>query len=308
MNIHEAIEQCLISANAIRAKNTARAYNNGLVTLEAYLETRLSPYPAPLEQLSIEHLVLYPEWLAAQGYAKKTISTYIAGVVFFIRWLVLRDYLKPTYSESIKIQEAMQIVRSKRETRLPRFPARDAADKMIEAVRVMSEESPRKERNIALILFLASTGCRNNEIVQLRVKDLDMQDCSTVVIGKASKERRVWFSQSAANALGLYWRARGWSNGNDPVFARHDRGVGEKHKPITTSTTRTIVDNVSAIAGIEEFTPHYFRHAFAIKMLAETHDLALVQDLLGHTNPAATRVYAKIYPEDLQRAHRDVFK
>ena len=47
---------------------------------------------------------------------------------------------------------------------------------------------------------------------------------------------------------------------------------------------------------------------YAIKMLSETHDLALVQDLLGHASPAATRVYAKISPEDLKRAHKKVWE
>ena len=65
---------------------------------------------------------------------------------------------------------------------------------------------------------------------------------------------------------------------------------------------------VMEIAGIDKFTPHYFRHAFAIRMLSETGNLALVQDLLGHADPAATRVYAKIYPEDLRDAHHKIFR
>ena len=64
------------------------------------------------------------------------------------------------------------------------------------------------------------------------------------------------------------------------------------------------------IAGIDKgkFTPHYFRHAFAINMLRETGNLALVQDLLGHANPQSTRVYAKIYPDELRDAHHKVYE
>jgi site-specific recombinase XerD len=43
-------------------------------------------------------------------------------------------------------------------------------------------------------------------------------------------------------------------------------------------------------------------------MLRETHDLALVQDLLGHASPASTRIYAKIYPDDLEKAHKQVWE
>jgi site-specific recombinase XerD len=143
----------------------------------------------------------------------------------------------------------------------------------------------------------------------LKVKDIDMASRSAIVTGKGSKERRVYLSSKAIEALQKYWAARRNSDPSAPVFARHDRGAGRKTKPITTATVRDIVEDVVMVAGLERgsFTPHYFRHAFAIKMLHETHDLALVQDLLGHASPVATRVYAKIYPDELQERHREVF-
>jgi len=42
-------------------------------------------------------------------------------------------------------------------------------------------------------------------------------------------------------------------------------------------------------------------------MLKQTGNLALVQDLMGHSDPASTRIYAKINKRDLQKAHRDYF-
>jgi len=91
------------------------------------------------------------------------------------------------------------------------------------------------------------------------------------------------------------------------LFCRHDKGAGVKAKPITTTTIRDIVKVISNIAGVKPFSPHYFRHAFAIRMLQETGNLALVQDLLGHDDPGSTRVYAKIYQDDLKKNYRKVF-
>lgn len=64
-----------------------------------------------------------------------------------------------------------------------------------------------------------------------------------------------------------------------------------------------------SLAGIDpsKFSPHYFRHAFAIHILSETGNLALAQDLLGHSDPKSTRVYAKIRADDLQKAHKKIF-
>lgn len=91
------------------------------------------------------------------------------------------------------------------------------------------------------------------------------------------------------------------------MFARHDKGAGKKRLPVTTATVRNVVDQVSKIAGIDQFTPHYFRHAFAINALEQSGNLALVQDLLGHKSPQTTRMYAKIYDEDLRAAHHRIF-
>ena len=55
-------------------------------------------------------------------------------------------------------------------------------------------------------------------------------------------------------------------------------------------------------------TPHSLRHAFATKMLEATGDLALVQDMLGHSSPATTRIYAKVSSKRLRDAHRTVLK
>jgi site-specific recombinase XerD len=61
-------------------------------------------------------------------------------------------------------------------------------------------------------------------------------------------------------------------------------------------------------AGLEvKITPHRFRHWFATRILAATGDLATTQDLLGHANPATTRIYAQVSETNKQQAHRQVF-
>jgi len=168
-------------------------------------------------------------------------------------------------------------------------------------------KSPRRERNIAVVEFLASTGCRNDEICKLKIKDITDDCTSAIVMGKGRKERRVFINQKTRDALRNYWLVRGYREGNHPVFARHDTGIGKKISHLTTASIRDIVNEVKMASGIENFSPHYFRHAFAIKALRETGNLALVQDFLGHASPSATRVYAKIYPDDLAAAHQKIF-
>ena len=310
MMISEAIDLSYESAISTRSFNTARTYRYAFKAFMEFLDSQDVSNTSPIEILNMEQFIRFPAWLAINQYSKKTINVYLAGAKYFLNWLVINGTISPVYSETLRYEMAVKQISRKRESRLPRTPEKGAVEKIIEAVKSLNEPTPRKERDIALILFLVTTGCRNNEMVQLRIKDIDLAGHKALVVGKGNKERRVFFNSEAAESLDKYWSVRGFREKTHPAFARHDKGTGKKIQKLTTTSVRNIVDEVTAVAGLDKgtFTPHYFRHAFAIKMLQETHDLALVQDLLGHSSPASTRVYAKIYPDDLEKAHKEVWE
>ena len=310
MNIQQAIDKCVLMAHTDRSPNTAKAYKNGIDKFGESLERKGLTTADNVGTITLEQFIEFPAWLSSNKYSKQTLRVYTSGAKFFLEWLVIGGYIEPPdYKQSLRYQMAYRTVVRKHDSRFIRFPQRGEAEKMLAAVLVMEKKAPMLERDIAIIHFLYYTGCRNNEVAQLDITDIDMNDLSAVVVGKGNKERRVYFSQDVADKLRRYWELRGHSNPQEPVFCRHDRGVGKKIKRLTTTSIRNIVDDVCMVAGIDkgQFTPHYFRHAFAIKMLRETKNLSLLQDLLGHASPASTRVYAKIYPDDLKKAHQEAF-
>lgn len=309
VNIQKAIDECLMDLSLSR--NTERTYRNGLNSFVEFLKKyNLSPTDE-VEKISIEHFIFFPAWLD-KSYSKQTSGVYTASARSFFDYLIIsKSVTEPTHFDMLRYKQATKRSHKRREDKLPRFPNRDEVPRMLAAVHAQNEVSPIKERNVALLEFLASSGCRVSEAIALNVEDLDFEKRTTIVTGKGSKERRVFFSRSAADAIKGYWSARGSSNPRDAVFGRHDRGAGKKRIKRTTSTTaRNIVKDIATLAGIDpaRFSPHYFRHAFAIRVLSETGNLALAQDLLGHTDPKSTRVYAKIHSDDLQDAHHQIFK
>lgn len=199
-------------------------------------------------------------------------------------------------------------------------------------------------RNLALVETLKCTGARVSEVTNLTRGDLDATNRRARVVGKGSKERWVYFSSAAWESVQSYLQTRTRLLGqaaldldsdeseanekgktkkkplrikagelaNQPVFARHDRGAGIKEvKPLTPRSVQRIL--WSLIDAIEDedlvlyITPHKFRHWFATKMLSATGDLAVTQDLLGHANPATTRIYAQVSETKKQSSHRQVF-
>jgi integrase/recombinase XerC len=315
MDIATALDRCSDDAATTRAINTARSYRNGLNVFAQFLESKKIPLNSALDVLSMDYFIRFPGWLAGQGYTKRTIGVYIASAKFFLDWLVINGTMRPDYNESLRYDMAVKQVNKRREFRLPRTPDKGALEKILGVLNNWEIPDDKREkliamRNYAITWFLVSSGCRNSELVGLNVKDIDLLGRKAVVIGKGNKERKVFFNSSAAEAIDRYWAERGAREKTLPAFSRHDKGAGKRVLRITTRSVQNIVDDIASMAGLEKgsFTPHYFRHAFAITMLRETHDLAMVQDLLGHASPASTRVYAKIYPDDLEKAHREVWE
>lgn len=306
MDIKTAIERCVSDLSL--APKTKEAYAYGLGRFAEYLHTKGVEITDDISRLNIDHFIYYYPWL--NKYSKQTANLWGTASRTLLDWLVTAGILTLEYKDTIRYNSAKLKAHRRRQNRLPRWPKEDDVSKLLKAARLRDEDSPTKERDIALLEFFASTGCRNNEVVQLKVRDLDLKNRTTIVMGKGSKERRVWFSPAAAEAIRAYWAVRKSANSNDPVFSRHDRKIGKgKLAPMSTDTPRNIVKEIMILAGIErgKFSPHYFRHAFAIQALSKTGNLAVVQDLLGHDDPKSTRVYAKIRSEDLQREHRKIF-
>jgi integrase/recombinase XerD len=149
--------------------------------------------------------------------------------------------------------------------------------------------------------------------VGLKRDDLDYRLHSARVTGKGDKQRIVYFDDAAWNAIQAYLKARndgarGRALYQLPLFARHDRRVSNKTLPLTTDTVRLVFNALARAANIEiAMTPHSLRHAFATKVLEATGDLAVVQDMLGHSSPVTTRIYAKVSSKRMRDAHRTAF-
>jgi integrase/recombinase XerD len=307
VNIESAIKSCIDELSLGEA--TSLTYKKGLKNFVEFLSEKGIETSSDASELGIDYFIKYLPWLN-KHYSKGSVRVYGSAAKALLDWMFVNNVMQMSYQDMARYKQAVTKSNKRHEYKLPRFPKRTDVPDMIKTVKLYEEESPIKERNVAMIEFLASTGCRNSEATNLTVKDIDFETRSTIVTGKGKKERRVWFSSEAAEAIQLYWKVRDSAMPTDPAFARHDKGAGKKRmKKLTPTTTRNIVKQIAIIAGIDpsKFSPHYFRHAFAIRVLSESGNLALVQDLLGHTDPKQTRVYAKIYSEDLQAAHHKIF-
>lgn len=208
------------------------------------------------------------------------------------RLSVLKSFFGWLNSEEILLRDPTRKIKPpKKEKRLPKALN-------IEEVEMIREAciTPRER---AMIEVYYATGCRLSEVQQMDRDDIDYQAMSAKVIGKGNKERTVYFSHKAIYHLKKYLLRRA---DDEPALFITER------KPYRRLSRRGIQQEIKKIAdrsGVKKrIHPHIFRHTFATDLLNNGADLASVQALLGHEDPATTMIYTNVTDERKREAHK----
>lgn len=303
MNLTEAKDTFLDDLNR-RSPNTVRAYDLAI--------RQLIDYAGPdfdTGDLTREIVMAAVRQVNVRNVSRNTLSSYISGISVFLRFLVLERLVSFDLIDLERLRDRMNSLLGPAPRRLPQVPSDDAVYAVIAAARAVEPTTERLEllkgRDVALLETLRSTGARVSEIVGLKRKDLNPEDRTAIVLGKGNKQRMIFFDQVTWDAIQDYLEMRDDEPANgQPVFARHDRTTGGETLPMSPTSVRNVVTKFTIEAGVDEYIhPHSFRHRVATKVLTATGDLAATQDILGHSSPTTTRVYAKLAGKRLRAAH-----
>ncbi|GHV48004.1 tyrosine recombinase XerC [Spirochaetia bacterium] len=157
-------------------------------------------------------------------------------------------------------------------------------------------------RDKALILAMYSAGLRISELVSLSVEKLDPDLGGARVLGKGDKERYVFFSDEAREALGLYLGERQLK-----IKGEHPTGklfINRKGGPITVPGVRWIIAKYAERSGLgKHIHPHSLRHSFATHLVNSGCDVRVVQELLGHASLSTTQRYTHVDMERLKKVY-----
>jgi integrase/recombinase XerD len=185
--------------------------------------------------------------------------------------------------------QAARDVRGARGSRLPRGRAVGTEEWRKLFREIAHEPSPMRERDTALVALAYAGGFRRGELVALDVTDYDRESGRLRVIGKGNKERAVFVSNGARDALHAWLRARGPAPG--PLLLPIDRHGHVLARRLTEQTVYDRLRYLAERAGVAAFSPHDCRRSLAGDLLDAGVDLATVQAMLGHASPATTARY-----------------
>ena len=172
--------------------------------------------------------------------------------------------------------------------------------------------SPKISNNVGLrdrtiLETLFSTGLRVSELVSLNRDQVDLERKEFGVKGKGNKIRVVFLSDTAAQWIERYLRAR--KDNFKPLFIRCSGAVdsqknGEKMR-LTARSVERIVSKYAKRSGLPiEVTPHTLRHSFATDLLISGADIRAVQEMLGHESIRTTQVYTHVTNRHLKEVHK----
>ena len=136
-----------------------------------------------------------------------------------------------------------------------------------------------------VIRFLAATGARVSELIQIKVEHIKLGHLD--LCSKGGKLRRIYIPKALQNEV-LSWL-------NDK---HQESGFIFLNKYGDRITTRGISGQLKKLAvryGIDPVViyPHSFRHRFAKSFLERCNDIAFLADLMGHESIETTRIYLR---------------
>ena len=271
---------------------TADAYAADLSQFIAFLEAGGFESPGPVGVADLREFIYQ---LKESGRAPASIRRKISA---------LRSYFGFLHAEGLIDSDPSELLEGPKTGRtLPTVLTQAEVETLLEDA---DDADSLGLRDRAILELMYATGVRISELVNLRVRDLDLEERLIRVLGKGSKERIVPFGGVALDAVRTYLsEARpalaqvGGRAAGGTLF------LGRRGNPLTRKGAWDIVRRHVRSAGIQKrVTPHTLRHTFATHLLQGGADIAAVQEMLGHADISTTQIYTHLDRSYLSEVHR----
>lgn len=231
------------------------------------------------------------EELKIRGYSSKTIKSYVSYINKYleskksIKQFLLENSNKSRstirsvyfalqiYHKIKKMDFKEDIPLAKQKSKLPIVLNKKEINNMIDNTININHKQ--------VILFLYYTGARLQELLNMKITDIDYErNVIHIKEGKGGKDRIV-FLHEKLKLLNL--------NNQGYIF------ISSKNKKYSPKSIQEIVKKAASRANIKKkVTPHTLRHSFATHLLENGVDIRYIQNLLGHKNLKTSQIYTHV--------------
>ena len=216
--------------------------------------------------------------------------TYHKSLIVFFRWCVNNEHLAENPADKIELPKTRK--------KLPKKLTLDEATTILQATRETGwYHEFIRSRNVAIIATFLFAGLRRQELIDLKVENLDLKGGSILVQnGKGGKDRYIPVCEELKTILQEYDAMRnGWKRTCPEFFSSFTLNRGLQVKGVLR-----IFDHLRLETGIK-FSPHKLRHTFATLMLEGGCDIYSLSKMMGHADISTTTIYLAATPEHLRK-------
>ena len=260
-------------------------------------------------EMGAEHINSFLSHLGCQRHCSPATQRIALNALVYLYRKFLKVELDALNFEKARIKRRLPVVLTHRE------------------VQCILAQLPDKHRLMVSLLY--GSGLRQNELLNLRVKDIDFGlSTLTVRSGKGDKDRTTLLPQSVQesltgqiafvdkqhtrdiedcvgdvhlpNALARKYpgaaRELGWQFvfPSTTIGACPRTGILRRHH-LHHTALRKQVTRARVRAGITKHVKcHTFRHSFATRLLQQGYDIRTIQKLLGHSDLSTTEIYTHV--------------
>ena len=262
------------------SKHTVKYYLNIIKQYVIWLDV-------PLETATPVKIGMYIDYLLRKRMNPASINLYLA----IIR--VLYGYLK--YEEKVDL---INPVNRKRRLRVPKPLPRSLRDQEVEKLFAVI----KSKRDMAMFKLMLRCGLRVEEVSHLTLGAIDLKRRRIMVLqGKGGKDRVVYISQDAHEALTAYLKLRSHYRVKGVFLV--EKGT-YKGQAISVRGIQKRMEYYAKKTRID-VSCHRLRHTMATQLLNAEAEVETIQDLLGHNWITTTQRYCKVSNLKVQR---DYFK
>lgn len=269
--------------------NTVESYGENLKMLKQALNKNILNLTTTEIRDYIQNLEATP----------KTKAHYLSVFNSFYNYMI--------FNEKLSANPCSGIRSPKLEKKLPNYLTGEEIDKLLDIKLI----KPIDYRNKAMLEVLFATGTRISELINLKLNQIDFDECIIRVLGKGKKDRIIPIGNTALEYLSLY------INEYRPFILKTRVSeyvfVNKNGTKMSRQGFFKILKKLVASSGIEkEVSPHTLRHSFATYLLNNGADLRVIQELLGHENLVTTEIYSHLSNKKIEedyshhpRAHKE---
>ncbi|MBU0958482.1 MAG: tyrosine-type recombinase/integrase [Nanoarchaeota archaeon] len=208
--------------------------------------------------------------LSEDGLSGNTLNTYHMAIRFLFQDVLDKKmWINIKYS---KVPEKLPSVLSKEE------------------IRGLLNSIPNWKHRL-MIEFLYSAGLRVSELLNIKIKDLNLEkNFGYVRNGKGGKDRLIILSKIVKEKIKSLIEMENLEK-EGYLFQSN------RNKKYSVRSVQQIIRKSSKKAELKnwkEIHPHTLRHSFATHLIENGYDVSQVQALLGHKSPETTMIYTHI--------------